>query len=234
MKVSAITEKIILIQAEEKIDVHQFFHLKELVRTISERVTCRIKNSLMSYSCVQFEVENSLDALDEIQVIVDNFSSDLYHPSEVEVIDVPVCYSAHFALDMDEVVEYTGLAWSTIKERHTENYYLTYFNGFTIGFPYLGGMDKTLSTPRKSEPRTKIEWGSVGIAGDQTGVYTINSPGGWQIIGKSPMKLYSIEDESIAIPSGCLVKFYEIDDDAFHAFDQDNVAKRRMIPWPFK
>jgi inhibitor of KinA len=103
---------------------------------------------------------------------------------------IPVCYELDFGLDLEEVSEKTGLSISEIIKRHTHPVYTIYFIGFLPGFPYLGGMDSSLFCRRKSTPRSKINSGSVGIAGSQTGVYPSSSPGGWQIIGRTPLSLF--------------------------------------------
>jgi KipI family sensor histidine kinase inhibitor len=89
--------------------------------------------------------------------------------------------------------------------------------GFTPGFPYLGGMRETIATPRLEKPRSKIEAGSVGIAGSQTGIYPIESPGGWQLIGKTPLKLFNSEKEKpFLLESGNYLKFVPIDEEEFN------------------
>jgi KipI family sensor histidine kinase inhibitor len=106
------------------------------------------------------------------------------------VVSVPVCYEAAFAPDMDEVCAHTGLSMEEVVARHTAVVYRVFFLGFTPGFPYLGGLDPRLAVPRRDTPRTRIEPGSVAIGGAQTGVYPGASPGGWHIIGRTPIRLF--------------------------------------------
>lgn len=103
---------------------------------------------------------------------------------------IPVCYGGEFGPDLPFVCEHTGLSADEVIRIHTGRDYLIYMLGFTPGFPYLGGMDERIAAPRLESPRTKIPAGSVGIAGRQTGVYPVESPGGWRIIGRTPIKLY--------------------------------------------
>ena len=101
---------------------------------------------------------------------------------------------------------------------HTEPEYPIYMLGFVAGFPYLGGMNKAIATPRKKTPRLKIESGSVGIAGEQTGIYSVESPGGWQIIGRTPIKLYDPERERpVLLEAGQYIKFKAITGEEFKA-----------------
>ena len=93
--------------------------------------------------------------------------------------------------------------------------------GFVPGFPYLGGMSKQIATPRRENPRAKIEAGSVGIAGEQTGVYPLETPGGWQIIGRTPLKLYDPErEEPILLSAGSYLRFVPIDQKVFNEIEQ--------------
>lgn len=156
---------------------------------------------------------------------------------ERELIRIPVCYDEKFALDLDFVSEHTELSIKEIIRSHSEPNYLVYMLGFTPGFPYLGGMNKQLSSPRKVNPRTKVEVGSVGIADSQTGIYPIESPGGWQIIGKTPLKLYApLSRENFLLKSGNFIKFYPIDIAEFEEIEwrvkQDKyTVKRELIPY---
>ena len=100
--------------------------------------------------------------------------------------------------------------------------------GFTPGFPYLGGMDKNLATPRLDNPRGKIKEGSVGIAGSQTGIYPIDSPGGWQLIGRTPIKLYDpYKKNPILLKAGDYVQFVAIDEKEY--IDIENEVKKGVM-----
>ena len=104
---------------------------------------------------------------------------------------IPVCYDAVFAIDLDEISLEKGLSKESIIECHSKTVYKVYFIGFLPGFMYLGGLNKKLHTPRKSTPRLKIIKGAVAIGGEQTGVYPCESPGGWNIIGNSPIEFFN-------------------------------------------
>jgi len=112
---------------------------------------------------------------------------------------IPVCYHTSLAPDLEQVAKHNGLTVEKVIEVHTGGEYPVYMLGFLPGFLYLGGLDKKIHCPRRDDPRSRIEAGSVGIGGDQTGIYPINSPGGWHIIGKTPIALLDISKSVPAI-----------------------------------
>ncbi len=113
------------------------------------------------------------------------------------ILEIPVLYGGEHGPDLAEVASHCGLTPEQVIQLHSAPAYRIFMLGFTPGFPYLGGMDPRLATPRRKEPRVSIPAGSVGIAGGQTGVYPIQSPGGWQLIGRTPLKLF---DPALAPP----------------------------------
>lgn len=124
---------------------------------------------------------------------------------------LPVCYDPSVAPDLELVSEQKNLEKEEIISIHTAATYRVYMIGFLPGFPYLGGLDKRLEIPRKEEPRNKVAAGSVGIAGNQTGIYPRESPGGWQIIGRCPIPLFDpLADPPCSISPGDIIKFREI------------------------
>lgn len=134
-----------------------------------------------------------------------------------KVIEIPVCYGGEFGPDLDNVSVHSGLTPEEIINIHTSGEYLIYMLGFTPGFSYMGGMDERLATPRHTTPRVLIPAGSVGIAGMQTGIYPIDSPGGWQLIGQTPVVLYdSQREDPILLDAGMYVKFVQIDEEEYH------------------
>lgn len=130
---------------------------------------------------------------------------------EEKIIEIPVCYSLEYGPDIQYVAEVNNLTVDEVINIHSSGRYLVYMIGFTPGFPYLGGMSEKLYTPRRKTPRTAIPEGSVGIAGMQTGIYPIETPGGWQIIGRTPLKLFDLKRKNkTLLTCGDIVKFYPI------------------------
>lgn len=105
-------------------------------------------------------------------------------------LEIPVCYEGEFAPDMDAVCAHTGLDAVELVRRHHAAQYRVYFIGFVPGFPYLGGLDPALAVPRRSTPRLEVPAGSVAIGGGQTGIYPLATPGGWHVIGRTPLRLF--------------------------------------------
>ena len=134
------------------------------------------------------------------------------------IIHVPVVYGDEFGLDLSEVAVYNGLTNEEVVRIHFSVDYLVYMLGFTPGFCYLGGMDERIATPRKKTPRTKIPAGAVGIADKQTGIYPIESPGGWQLIGITPLKLFDPNRKpEFLIQAGDYIRFSPISKNEFHS-----------------
>ncbi|MBO4290099.1 MAG: 5-oxoprolinase subunit PxpB [Lachnospiraceae bacterium] len=125
-----------------------------------------------------------------------------------EVLVIPVLYGGEAGPDISNVAEKNGLTEEEVIALHSAPDYRIYMLGFTPGFTYLGGMDPRLETPRLTTPREKIPAGSVGIAGMQTGVYPIDSPGGWQLIGRTPVRFYDPDRAEPILPrAGLYIRF---------------------------
>jgi inhibitor of KinA len=134
---------------------------------------------------------------------------------------VPVCYEAPYSPDLVHVALHCGKTISEIIDIHTSQAYHVFMIGFSPGFPYLGMLPESLKTSRKPSPSIKIAAGSVGIAGLQTGIYPINSPGGWNIIGRTPIRMFDVNDPGVSFfQTGDLVRFSPIDAETFNYLNQ--------------
>ena len=135
-------------------------------------------------------------------------------------VEIPVLYGGPWGPDLEEVAAHCGMTPEQVIAAHSAPCYRIYMLGFTPGFPYLGGMDPRLATPRRKEPRIRIPAGSVGIAGNQTGVYPIESPGGWQLIGRTPLRLFDLgSDPPILLQAGRSIRFVPIDEPTYHRWE---------------
>ena len=139
-----------------------------------------------------------------------------------KIISIPVCYEDTFGLDLEELSNLHQLDKEKIIELHSEAIYSVYMIGFVPGFPYLGGLNEILNSSRKANPRKAIPAGSVGIAGMQTGIYPLETPGGWQIIGRTPLKLFdALRPRPSLLKAGDRIKFEPITKSEF-----ERIAKK--------
>lgn len=133
-----------------------------------------------------------------------------------KIFEIPVCYGGEYGPDIQNIADHAGLSVEEVIKIHTSKDYLIYMLGFLPGFTYLGGLDERIHTPRLENPRLKISAGSVGIGGSQTGIYPLDSPGGWQLMGLTPVKTYDPDREiPILVEAGDYIRFVAIDEAEF-------------------
>ena len=133
------------------------------------------------------------------------------HLPAPRLVEIPVCYGGDLGPDLEDVASRHGLAARDVVAIHTSGDYLVYMVGFMPGFAYLGGLDPRIATPRRQSPRTAVPAGTVGIGGEQTGVYPVVSPGGWNLIGRTPLRVFDKNREDAALlATGDRVRFRAI------------------------
>lgn len=132
------------------------------------------------------------------------------------VFEIPVCYGGEYGPDLANIAKHAGLTEKEVIEIHSSRDYLIYMLGFLPGFTYLGGLDERIHTPRLASPRIKISAGSVGIGGSQTGIYPLDSPGGWQLMGMTPVKTYDPTREvPILVEAGDYIRFVPVTEEEY-------------------
>jgi len=138
-------------------------------------------------------------------------------------VEIPVCYGGSYGPDLESVARYSGLSPEEVVRIHTGGSYPVYMLGFAPGFPYLGGLDERIATPRLETPRAHVPAGSVGIAGSQTGIYPLASPGGWRIIGRTPLTLFDAgaEDPVPYYRPGDSLRFVAVSEEEFNRLLKD-------------
>lgn len=142
----------------------------------------------------------------ELRAIATNLADERTVPAST--LAIAVRYGGADGPDLTHVAQHAGLAIDEVIRLHTSREYRVHMIGFAPGFPYLGGLDPRIACPRRDTPRTRVPAGSVGIGGDQAGVYSIESPGGWQIIGRTDLKLFDPQREPAALlKAGDRVRF---------------------------
>lgn len=136
--------------------------------------------------------------------------------SAARVFEIPVCYGGEYGPDLQNIADHAGLTPQEVIDIHCSKDYLIYMLGFLPGFSYLGGLDERIHTPRLANPRIRIPAGSVGIGGSQTGIYPLDSPGGWQLLGLTPVKTYDPDREvPILFEAGDYIRFVPVTQDQF-------------------
>lgn len=141
---------------------------------------------------------------------------------EQKVVRIPVVYGGVHGPDLAFVAEHNGLTPEEVIRIHTSGTYSVHMIGFAPGFPFIGGMSEKIAAPRRQSPRLQIPARTVGIAGMQTGVYPIDSPGGWQLIGRTPIELFlPTEDPPSLLSAGDTIQFYEITQEEYEALRGD-------------
>ena len=212
-RIRAMGERAILIEFEPEISENTlekvlFYKNKIEGHYIKVKVeVINTYNSLLVY--YTYTIEN---VYDEVSALTGLFQgTKITKKTIVQLYNIPVCYDVEFGLDLKLISREKNLSLDQIIGLHTQPIYTVYFIGFLPGFLYLGGLDKKLQISRKIQPRMVVQKGAVGIGENQTGIYPKSSPGGWQIIGNSPVPLFDKNRlPPCEISAGDKVQFYQV------------------------
>src|SRR5438552_108257 len=203
------------ISKEINLQVHQMASVLETTRIsgVVEWVPSYRTLGIL-YDPLETSFQDLIESLDQIKDL-----SGQAQAGPSRRIEIPVAYGGKMGPDLDFVAQHNQLSTEEVIRLHTATDYLVYLLGFTPGFPYLGGMATQIATPRRVEPRSRVPAGSVAIGGNQTGIYPIESPGGWRIIGRTPLKLFDLNREDpFLLRAGDRVRFCSITLDEFQSF----------------
>ncbi|MFK7748026.1 MAG: 5-oxoprolinase subunit PxpB, partial [Kordia sp.] len=210
-----------------------------LLLTWEAEMTSKVLDAVLEYhqKIINFNIKVLLDVIqsnNSLLVIYDNLKMDCktlqhllerlfssisgkFQSSTRFCWEVPVCYDASFGIDLEEIAQKNELSIAEIITLHTSPKYQVFAIGFLPGFLYLGGLDKRLHIDRKSTPRLEVKKGAVGIGGIQTGIYPKSSPGGWQILGNSPLNFFDVSSEKPCFAkAGDFIKFVSISLEEYH------------------
>ena len=218
--ISPVGDRAISIDFGQVIDPTINRHIRQTIERIKALQLEGIIELVPTYCALLVEYDAMLYSYSEICNIIEptleegmtNTTNEL-----VTVVEVPTVYGGEFGPDLSFVASHNHLSEDEVISIHSGTDYLVYMLGFIPGFTYLGGMDPRIATPRLSSPRTLIPAGSVGIAGEQTGTYPSDSPGGWQIIGRTPVTMYDMSKAQAALlKAGDYVRYVPIDESEFH------------------
>ena len=200
-------------------EISEEFHQRVFVFT-DFVLTNRIKsvvNIHPAYSSVLFTLDLKADLKEILSLIKKSWEASTQTDiPKIRQVEIPVLYGDELGEDMDRVSQHTGLNQSEIIQCHEGGLYKVYFTGFSPGFPYIGGMDPSLNTPRLTTPRKQVPAGTIGIAAEQTGIYPLSSPGGWNLIGQTPIKIFDWHHPTdLRLRMGDSIKFISVTKEEF-------------------
>jgi len=176
---------------------------RRLLRLLELEPVAGVRNLHPAYCSLLIKFDALRMRHDELEAILRRYLEriDEVKLPEARLVEVPVCYGGEFGPDLGEVCAMRGLTEAQAIKLHASVEYLVYFLGFVPGFAYLGELPEELLAPRLAAPRKRVPSGSVGIAGNQTGVYPFATPGGWRLIGRTPIKMFRAEKDGLSLLS---------------------------------
>lgn len=210
-------DTLVLVEFDAIIDPAVNRRAVALAGAIRAAAVAGVRDVVPAYASVGVHVDPLRFNQDALEAVVAR-AWDVTGPGDeaAPVVEIPVCYGGAFGPDLADVAAFAGCSEADVIARHAAGRYRVYMLGFLPGFAYLGGVDPSIAMPRRPSPRTAVPAGSVGIAGRQTGVYPCESPGGWRLIGRTPVSMF---DAGAARPArlapGDIVRFVPVPHDRF-------------------
>ncbi len=209
-------DSAILISFGEVIDEGINGRVQAVARAVEETNFEWLVEVVPAYSSLLVVYDPLRVAYAEVETAIKPLLNAKAEDFEGRLVEVPVVYGGQYGPDIEFVAEHNGLTVDEVVEIHSRPVYRVHFLGFLPGFAYLGGMDERIAAPRLERPRLKVPAGSVGIAGEQTGIYPLESPGGWRLIGRTPLRLFNPSKEPpTLLQPGDRVKFVPIEESEF-------------------
>ncbi len=218
------SDQSLLVYFGQKITLQAHQQVRKLLRLLELEPVAGIRNLHPAYRSLLVKFNGLRLRHDEVEAILRRYLERLEgiklpRPRRVEI---PVCYGGEFGPDLAEVCAIHGLTPAQVVELHASTEYLVYFLGFVPGFAYLGELPEALVTPRLVVPRRRVPAGSVGIAGNQTGVYPFATPGGWRLIGRTPVAMFRVEREGFSLLAiGDRMRFAPISAERFGELEKE-------------
>lgn len=209
-------DQAIVVELGDAIDPKINRRVHDLVRAIEGQDVPGVVDMLPTYRSLLVQYDPMQVSFSDLQDRLSEIERNLNESAAAasRTVLIPTLYQGEHAPDLEFVAEHTGLTADEVVELHSGTDYLVYMMGFTAGFPYLGGLSERLITPRLDTPRTEIPAGSIGIAESQTGVYPVRSPGGWRLIGRTPVKMFDAHRGTPSLmAAGDFVRFVPLPDE---------------------
>ncbi|MBZ2175917.1 5-oxoprolinase subunit PxpB [Schnuerera sp. xch1] len=230
-------DKALIIEFGNEISIEINAKIRNVVKFINEAKIEGIEEIVPTYRSIQLLYNPLKISYSKLIEKVDILYNKPIENKEdnIRIFKIPTLYGNEYGPDINYVAEHNHLTLEEVIKIHTRTDYLVYMLGFTPGFTYLGGMSERIATPRLSSPRTKIPAGSVGIAGSQTGMYPSETPGGWQLIGRTPLRLYAPNREPpVFLNAGDYVRFVSITEEEYKDIqkqvEEDNYKVKVITP----
>jgi inhibitor of KinA len=214
----AASDQSVLVYLGEEISLAVHGRVEKLLRVLQKNPPHWLRNIQPAYASLMVTFDPCRADHSKVEAALKKFEARAQksRSPKTHLIEIPVCYGGAFGPDLEEVAKLHNLKKSQVIAHHTAPTYHAYFLGFSPGFAYLGDLPEAIATPRLESPRKKVPAGSVGIAGKQTGVYPSSTPGGWRLIGRTPVPMFRPERKPMtAISIGDQVKFHAISEKEF-------------------
>jgi KipI family sensor histidine kinase inhibitor len=223
MKLVPASDSSLLVVLGDAISLDNHERVMSLFRALHHLNDPRVRNLHPAYASLLIDFDPLRLSHEEIASLIDQLAGEGSSQSDraANVVTIPVCYDTEFGPDLQEVANQAKLPIHEVIRLHSSATYRVHFLGFTPGFAYLGGLPDTLHTPRLATPRKHVPAGSVAIAGTQAGIYPVDSPGGWRLIGRTPVRIFQPDaTHPTLLKPGDLVEFAVIDRATFDATDR--------------
>ena len=221
MRFRAASDQAVLVYLGEEIGLASHQRVCKLLRLLQDEPIAWLRNLQPAYCSLLVSFDPSQVDHREVETTLRRYEQRAEERAlpEPRTLEIPVCYGGEFGPDLDELAATHKLSASHVIELHTSRTYHAYFLGFAPGFAYLGDLAPEIATPRLATPRKKVAAGSVGIAGTQTAVYPFATPGGWRLIGRTPLEMFRKDREPMGLISmGDEVRFRAITREEFAAW----------------
>ncbi|MCX4029174.1 5-oxoprolinase subunit PxpB [Endozoicomonas sp. SM1973] len=220
MKIQPLTEDSLIVYVGDEIEREVAQQVSVATQLIRQNLGDRVIDIIPSYNSIHLTYNLCKTNFFEFHALLRQLLANVEQHSVLvessKIIEIPVYYGPEVALDMPIIEQHTHRSAEEVIDIHCSELYTVYAIGFSPGFAYLGNTDKQIAIPRKTTPRTRVPAGSLGIADTQTAIYPSESPGGWQILGRTPLNLVDFQQDSLTpVNMGDLVKFVAIDKQAF-------------------
>lgn len=224
-------DSAILLKFDQKIDPDINQKVVSVVNSLTSNPIKGVTGWIPAYCSLMVSYDPMVIHYDQLESQLEEMSSAPSGPAKApREFNIPVCYGGEFGVDLEEVSKETSLSIKEIIDIHTSTQFRVYMLGFIPGFVYMGSIPPELNCSRKTTPRLKVPSRSVGLAGQQTGIYPTEAPGGWRIIGRTPVNIIDLSQTNpFLFEAGDSIRFNSIDQDEYKRMRAD--AKKGVIKW---